>query len=165
MSLEEVKYCIRCGTPLESLPRAGKLRPTCPACDWTYFPDPKVAVAVLVEQDGKVLLARRVMNPQRGNWTLPGGFLDAGEDPQAAAARECLEETGLVVEVGDLLALVPGQEHAPGANFVLVYRARITDGELAAGDDADRVAFFEREHLPTLAFRATRQILQLDQQI
>ena len=61
--------------------------------------------------------------------------------------------------------LGPGQEHAHGANFVLVYRARITDGELAAGDDADRVAFFEREHLPTLAFRATRQILQLDQQI
>jgi ADP-ribose pyrophosphatase YjhB (NUDIX family) len=158
---EEVNYCIRCGTALEILPRAGNLRPTCPACDWIYFPDPKVAVAVLVEQNDKVLLARRVMNPQRGRWTLPGGFLDAGEDPQAAAARECREETGLEVAVGDLLALVPGQEHARGADFVLIYRARITGGELAAGDDADRVAFFERAHLPPLAFRATRMALQL----
>jgi 8-oxo-dGTP diphosphatase len=160
MSLEEVKFCVRCGTPLELLPRAGKERPTCPACNWIYFPDPKVAVAVLIEQDNKVLLARRVMNPQRGSWTLPGGFLDAGEDPQAAAARECLEETNLVVEVGELLALIPGQEHTRGADFVLVYQARITGGELAAGDDADRVAFFARDNFPPLAFKATRQILQ-----
>jgi len=54
-----------------------------------------VAVAVLIERDGKVLLVRRANTPQKGMWTLPAGFVDAGEDPAQAAERECLEETGL----------------------------------------------------------------------
>ena len=59
----------------------GKLRPSCPACRWIYFSDPKVAVALLVVDQGRVLLARRANDPFRGDWTLPGGFVDAGEDP------------------------------------------------------------------------------------
>ena len=55
----EVKYCQRCGTPMTWLERFGRPRPVCPQCDWTYFPDPKVAVAALVEREGQVLLVRR----------------------------------------------------------------------------------------------------------
>lgn len=143
--------------------RIGKVRPVCPACDWTYFPDPKVAVGVYVEQDEKVLLVRRVMEPARGQWTLPGGFLDAGEDPEEAAARECLEETGLQVAITGLWDVFPGQEHERGAHLVIIYRGRVITGDLAAGDDADRAAFFGRDDLPPLAFRATRRVLKVDE--
>ncbi len=156
----EVKYCPRCGNALISAHRAGRARPVCPSCDWIYFPDPKVAAAVLVEQDEKVLLVRRIMQPYQGFWTLPAGFVDAGEDPARAAERECLEETGLIVQVIGIFDIVSGQEHPAGAHIVIVYHASIVEGELTAGDDADGVGFFDRNNLPPLGFQATKQILE-----
>lgn len=140
----------------------GAERPECPACGWIYFEDPKVAAAVLVEQAGRVLLTRRVNEPHRGEWSLPAGFINAHEDPQRAAERECLEETGLLVRVTELLQLIPGQEHERGADILILYRAEILGGELLAGDDADEVGFFSREALPPLAFRATRIALGVE---
>ena len=159
VTLEGINYCIRCGTALKMEERIGALRPTCPNCDWIYFPDPKVAVSTLVKRDEEVLLVRRSMTPQQGRWTLPGGFLDAGEDPARAAERECLEETGLLVRVTGLLEIISGQEHPRGAHLIIIYRAEIVAGDLEAGDDADRVGFFPLTELPPLAFRATRQVL------
>ena len=140
----------------------GAERPECPACGWIYFEDPKVAAAVLVEQAGRVLLTRRVNEPHRGEWSLPAGFINAHEDPQRAAERECQEETGLLVQVTELLQLIPGQEHERGADILILYRAEVIGGELLAGDDADEVGFFPRETLPPLAFRATRIALGVE---
>lgn len=155
----EVKYCPRCGAEVIRAERFGKLRAACPQCQWIHFADPKVAAAVLVEQDGRVLLVRRVNEPFRGLWTLPAGFVDAGEDPAEAAARECLEETGLSVRITGVLDVVPGREHPRGADFVVVYAAEVRGGELHPADDADAAGWFERGALPPLAFRATRRVL------
>ena len=154
--LAEVRFCVRCGTALTRRELFGEERPACPACHWVFFADPKVAAGVLVEVERRVLLVRRVNEPGRGMWSFPAGFMDAGEDPAEAAARECLEETGLQVEVLGLLDVIGGREHERGADIVIVYRARVCGGGLAAGDDADQVAFFEYTALPPLAFRATR---------
>lgn len=156
---EEINYCLRCGTALVRADRYGHVRPVCPACDWVYFSDPKVAVAVLVERDRKVLLVRRSINPRRGLWTLPAGYVDAGEDPVLAARRECLEETGLQVEITELLTVLYGQEHPRGAHIILFYLGEIMSGELQAGDDVDRAEFFSRDNLPPLAFSTTQQVL------
>jgi ADP-ribose pyrophosphatase YjhB (NUDIX family) len=118
---------------------------------------------VLVEADGRVLLVRRVNEPGRGMWSFPAGFIDANEDPARAAERECLEETGLVVQATALLDLVSGREHPRGADIVLVYTARVVGGSLNPGDDADLAQFFPREALPPLAFRATRVALGLEE--
>ena len=118
-----------------------------------------MAAAVLVEHEGKVLLVRRVNVPEQGKWTLPAGFVDGPEDPRDTAGRECLEETGLRVEVGDLLDLIAGLEHPRGASIIIVYRARIVGGQLRAGDDAGEAAFFGPDELPPLAFEATRRVL------
>jgi 8-oxo-dGTP diphosphatase len=155
----EIKFCPRCGTAVESAEHFGKIRPTCPHCGWIHFADPKVAAAALVEQDGRVLLVRRVNEPFRGLWTLPAGFVDAGEDPAQAAVRECMEETGLQVHVLQVLDVVAGREHERGADFVIVYRAQVVGGVLVPGDDADSVGWFERDRLPSLAFSATRKVL------
>jgi 8-oxo-dGTP diphosphatase len=157
---EEVRHCIRCGSALISELRVGRMRPTCPNCGWIYFPDPKVAVAVMVEKDARVLLARRANKPKIGFWTLPAGFVDAGEDPARAAERECLEETGLRVKVKDLLDVLSGQEHPRGAHILIVYRAEILGGKLSPGDDVDQVGFFLPGELPPLAFATTDQILR-----
>ncbi len=157
---EWLRFCPACGTPIAWRRAYGRLRPVCPACGRVHFFDPKVAAAVLVEDRGQVLLVRRATEPFQGAWTLPAGFVDAGEDPRAAAERECLEETGLQVRVTCLLDVVAGQEHARGASIVIVYQAAVLGGKLEARDDAEAVAFFAPQELPELGFEATRRVLE-----
>ena len=159
MANTEFNYCPRCGTLVNQEERFGKLRPVCPQCGWIHFVDPKVAAAVLIEQDGRVLLVRRANEPFRGLWTFPAGFINGGEDPAEAAARECLEETGLSVRVTGVLDIISGREHARGADFIIVYQASVMSGELKPDDDADAAEWFERENLPQLAFHATQLVL------
>jgi len=159
MRNDEIKYCPRCATPVTSQLRYGRDRAVCPSCGWIHFADPKVAAGVLLEDDGRVLLVRRVNEPFRGLWSLPAGFINADEDPALAAARECEEETGLSVEVVGIIDIRFGREHPGGADFIIFYRARISGGTLRAGDDADETAWFPKSNLPPLAFESTKFIL------
>lgn len=160
---DAVRFCIQCGAPLERHFLFGQERPVCPACGWIFFADPKVAAGVVVEDEqGAVLLVRRINEPGRGLWSFPAGFIDADENPARAAERECLEETGLVVEATGLLELIAGREHPRGADIILAYTARVVGGTLQPGDDADLAQFFPRDALPPLAFRATRVALGLE---
>ena len=74
-----IKFCPLCGHETETKDKYGKSRPVCPNCGWIHFADPKVAAAVLIQKDGRVLLVRRVNEPFRGLWTLPAGFLENAE--------------------------------------------------------------------------------------
>jgi len=160
MIVSEINYCPQCGTKLEQQERFGKLRPVCAMCGWVYFPDPRVAAAALVQRDNRILLVRRIYEPGRGLWTLPAGFVDAGEDPAFAAQRECLEETGLQVKITGLLDVIFGLEHPRGAHILIAYRAEIVGGEMKPNDDADGVGFFALDELPPLAFTTTKKILK-----
>ena len=160
MANAEYKHCPRCANQLSLEERFGKVRPVCTDCGWIHFVDPKVAAAVLVVQDGRILLVRRTNEPFRGLWTLPAGFVNGGEDPAEAAQRECLEETGLSVRVTRVYDIVSGREHLRGADFVIVYQAEFISGEMKADDDADAVEWFDKDHLPPLAFLATQKVLQ-----
>jgi 8-oxo-dGTP diphosphatase len=102
-----------------------------------------------------------MFDPQKGHWTLPSGFVDAGEDPKRAAQRECLEETGLVIRDLHLLDAIYSQEHPRGASILILYRAEVQSGELIAGDDANQAAYFHIRNLPPLAFASTQQILDI----
>ena len=159
-SVPSIKYCTQCGQPVELQSAFGKPRPVCAGCGHIHFVDPKVAAAALVIEDKQVLLVRRTNEPLRGCWTLPAGFVDAGEDPAQAAIRECGEETGLAIGIVGLLDVIAGREHPAGADIVIVYQAEAIAGELKPGDDADRAKFFPSDQLPPLAFEATRQALK-----
>ena len=154
-----VKFCPRCGTEVTHEHKFGEVRAVCPKCKWIHFLDPKVAAAVLVEQDDRVLLVRRANEPFRGLWTLPAGFINGGEDPAEAAARECMEETGLRVFVTRVLDVIAGKEHERGADFIIVYHAEVISGDLIPADDADAAEWFARDNLPPLAFTATQKVL------
>lgn len=160
MTDSDFNFCPRCGALMTKVEKFGRIRPVCSQCGWIYFEDPKVAAAALVIQAGRVLLVRRVNEPFRGLWTLPAGFVNSGEDPAIAAARECLEETGLTVRALRVFDIVPGREHPRGADFVIIYLVELIGGVLRADDDADAVEWFDSDHLPPLAFRATRKALQ-----
>lgn len=117
-------------------------------------------MAVLIESENQVLLVRRANDPQRGLWTLPAGFVDAGEDPVQAGERECFEETGLRVRITKLIDVLSGIEHPRGAHIVIAYQGEIINGSMQPGDDVDQVSFFQREELPDLAFKTTAIILK-----
>jgi 8-oxo-dGTP pyrophosphatase MutT (NUDIX family) len=132
----------------------------CDRCAWRWYANPKPAAAVLVERvlaDGEpaLLLLLRAMEPGRGAWDLPAGYLDPGESFEIAARREAREEAGIDVE----LVSLSGVYHSPAANAVTaVYRARPSD------DRAEVVLDFESsshewvrrsevgEWLPRMAF-------------
>ena len=158
--LEAIRYCVRCGTLLERRWVYGAERPVCPACGYTHFLDPKVAVAVVVEQDGRVLLILRKGDPEAGKWSVPAGFMDAGEDPRRAAEREAMEETGLQVRATTLWEVYPRSEPQEGADLLLAFRAEVIGGALQPGDDAADARFFARDEIPEpIAFGAARAIL------
>lgn len=152
-------FCPLCGARLELRHRTGDLRPVCPACDHTVYFDPKVAVVVFIEQADHLLLIRRGNEPLKGLWALPAGFVDAGEDPQAAARREALEETGLTVHIDRLLDVFHTPDDGGLADIVIAYAAHIVDGTPIAADDADAVGWFARDHIPPLAFLPSKQLV------
>ncbi len=160
MNQRTIRYCPFCGTPLQNHNSSLEEQTRCMQCGRVYFADPKVAVAVFIQKHGKILLTRRINNPLSGFWSLPAGFMNANEDPQEAAIRECLEETGLMVGITSLLGIFSGREHPRGADLVLVYRGKILGGNLYAGDDADHAAFFNFKELPPLAFKTTARIIE-----
>ncbi len=138
----------------------GRVRPVCPACGYIHFIDPKVAVGVVVEDAGRILLIRRANPPEQGHWSFPAGFVDGGEDPARAAEREALEETGLAVRAVQLLDVVSRAAPNEGADILIVYRARVVAGMLAPGDDAAEARYFGPAEIPDdLAFPSTRKII------
>ncbi|NDJ75061.1 MAG: NUDIX hydrolase [Chloroflexi bacterium] len=154
-----VNFCQVCGHALTDRMAHGKQRRVCPDCGFIHFQDPKVAAVVFIEQDNRVLLVRRAINPERGKWTLPAGYVDYGENPRAAAIREAWEETGLEVEITRLI----GVESDPGtfgASIMIVYAARVVNGDAQAGDDADAIRWLAAtDPLPELAFHTTQNLV------
>jgi ADP-ribose pyrophosphatase YjhB (NUDIX family) len=152
-------FCPICAARLELKTQMGELHQSCPVCGWVHFEDPKVACAALLIEQDRVLLVQRTMEPFRGLWSLPAGFVNAFERPEDAVIRETLEETGLTVTVDRLFTVLTGREHPRGSDILMVYLVTRSGGTLVAGDDAGEVGWFPLDALPPLAFESTKSIL------
>lgn len=153
-------FCPRCGSPLKLAESYGRIRPVCAACGHTVFFDPKVAVVAFVVQNDRVLMVKRSNDPGKGGWALPAGFVDYDEDPQRAAEREALEETGLEVKVDRLIDVLHRPDADGLADIVIAYSAQVVGGTLAANDDADDAAWFAADSLPPLALETTKKLIK-----
>lgn len=116
------------------------------------FPDrPVVGVGGVVVQGGRALIVKRAHEPRKGEWSLPGGLVELGETLIDAARREIKEETGLDVDVGEVVEVFDRVHHLDGRvryHFVIVdYLCHPTGGTLRAGDDAEQVAWVTAEEL------------------
>ena len=155
--LKQFRYCPQCGARLGSV-GASPLR--CSSCRWTFYPHPELAVNVVVLWEGKIILVRRGIEPFKGSWALPGGFVTYGEEPTVAAVREVREETGLEVAIEALVTVTLVRDDPRALLLVPAYFGRVTGGTLRAGDDAAEVRAFPVGELPPIRPAYHRQ--QLD---
>ncbi len=156
-----MNFCPQCGGRLVEKLVDKRKRLVCEACGFIFYINPKVAAGVLVEDDGRVVLVRRGVAPRVGYWGLPSGFAEYDETIEETAIRECREETGLEVELDDLLGVYSFTSDVHGRGVLIIYSAHVVGGELKAGDDALEVRFFAPDELPEeIAFRSHYQALR-----
>jgi len=130
-----------------------------------YPETPLVGVGAIIIENGRVVLVKRGHAPLQGKWSIPGGVLEVGETLCKATVREALEETGLVVEPGELLGVfervIPDEQGKMRYHYVLIdFLCRRVDGQLTAGDDAEEVRWFRKEELAALELaRETEEVI------
>jgi ADP-ribose pyrophosphatase YjhB (NUDIX family) len=154
---DTLNHCTVCGGPLELGPVTGedRHRLVCGSCGHIAYVNPRlVATTLPVTGAGEVILIRRGFEPGRGLWAQPGGFLEVDETVTEGAVRETLEETGLVVQPGEIVGLYARLE---AAVIVLVYEARVVGGAGRTGPEALEIRAFAPEAIPwdEIAFRTT----------
>jgi ADP-ribose pyrophosphatase YjhB (NUDIX family) len=151
-----MKYCSECGAPVElRVPPGDNLpRYVCGACGAIHYQNPRLVVGCVPEYEGRILLCRRAIEPRRGYWTIPAGFMENGETLQQAAARESREEALAPVQIGSLLAVV----HVLHARQVHVFfRARLPRAEYGVGAESLEVELLAPADIPwkQIAFPST----------
>ncbi|OGO49795.1 MAG: hypothetical protein A2148_07385 [Chloroflexi bacterium RBG_16_68_14] len=162
----EPRFCHQCGGAVRQqyVAEERRERLVCQACGLIHYRNPRIVAAALPERDGgdgqrRVLLMRRALEPRRGYWTPPGGFVELGESTEEAALREGEEEVGLPLELTGLLGVY--SRTAVGV-VVVVYRARALGEEPRLGWEALEARWFTAEAIPwdDLAFESTVRALR-----
>lgn len=154
-------FCMQCGAGMaEAVPPGDdRLRLICPACGYIAYINPKVVAGSLPVVDGKVLLLRRGIEPRRGMWTYPGGFLEMGETLEECAVREAHEELGITVGGLRLLGIFSRRQ---AGVVTVVYLSDLLDGEPRTSPEALASAYFGPDEIPwaELAFPTTVSALE-----
>jgi ADP-ribose pyrophosphatase YjhB (NUDIX family) len=156
-----MKFCTQCGAPLQLRVPPDDLRPrhVCEACGTIHYQNPKLVVGCVPEHEERILLCRRAIEPRRGYWTVPAGFMENGETLQQAAARESQEEALAEVTVGSLLTVV----HVLHAHQVHVFfRASLPEARYGVGAESLEVRLFAPADIPwaDIAFPSTDYTLR-----
>lgn len=150
-----VAYCSVCGKPTAQEVPAGDnlMRDVCTACGEIHYDNPRILAGTLPVHDGRILLCERAIEPRTGYWTLPCGFLEAGESAEEGAARETMEEAGAIVTIERLFTAFS----LPHVNQVyLLYLSTLETDALDPGPESLDARFFQPNEIPwaRIAFRA-----------
>lgn len=154
------RFCLWCGAPLAEREVDGHRLPACASCDFVLWPDPKLATAVVIATADGIVLGRRAIDPGRGLWCLPGGYVNDDEHPEQAAVRECREELEADVVVTGTVGIYHVRRAQRPHLVVIGYRGRLAAGEhAAAGHEMAEVGVFPPRELPPLAFNSHRELM------
>ena len=142
-----MNFCSNCSHAVTSKIPAGDYLPryVCESCSTIHYENPRIIAGCIPEWEGRILLCRRAIEPQRGLWTVPAGFMENGEAVQDAAAREAQEEALADVEIGSLVSIVnvirSHQVH-------IIFRARLRNTNFGVGAESLEVALYDEADIP-----------------
>ena len=132
----------------------------------TEYKNPALTVDTIIIDEDKVLLIKRLNEPYKNHWAIPGGFVEYGEKVETAAVREAKEETGLDVELTELVGVYSDPERDPRGHTVTVaYKARITGGILQSDSDAKDAKFIKTSQLENMNLAFDHKIILQDAKI
>ena len=137
----------------------GKKRLFCSACGWVNYENPLPSSAAFVRNDnGEILLVKRGVDPGKGEWALPSGFIEVGETPAKACVRELKEETGLDGHIQRLLGVYSQKSSMYKSVIIIAYLVQ-ANGALEPGSDSVSAEYFAPDRLPPIAFPSHEEIL------
>jgi 8-oxo-dGTP diphosphatase len=159
--MEAKTHCHFCGEALTRRLIEGRDRLYCRSCARPIYENPIPATCmVVVNAADQVLLVKRSVAPKKGEWCLPGGFIELGEPPEAGALRELTEETGLQGTIDTLLGVRTTPSMQYGSVLMVGYLITETRGQPVAGDDASQVRWFSiDDDMPPIAFDSHQRFL------
>lgn len=155
-------YCPCCAGELIKKKLDHQIRSVCSKCGFVFYRNSKPCVAAIVIRGGKVLLTRRGIQPYQGDWDLPGGFLEYGENPKVGLKRELREELGLACKREEFFEAFVDRYGKSGEFTLSLYYVVTPTGRIKkASDDVSEYAFFALDDLPrNIAFPSVRRILK-----
>lgn len=142
-------YCPQCGTTLREQKRGKRERRACSSCDFVHYKNPTVGVAIILVEQGKLLLIKRRSSSKGGMWCIPCGHVEWDEEIRSCARREMREETGFDVVLGPVFD-AHSNFHDRGRQTVGVwFLSKVCGGALDPGSDAEEARFFPLDDLPS----------------
>jgi len=157
----DIDFCARCGTATEQRVPAddNRARAVCPSCGHVHYINPLNVVGTLPVWEDKVLLCRRNIEPRKGLWTLPAGFMEMHETTEEGALRETIEEAGARIEMQGIYSIL---NVVPAGQVHFFYRARLLDTQFDPGPETIEAKLFDERDIPwdELAFRTVKMTLE-----
>ncbi|MBF0119741.1 MAG: NUDIX hydrolase [Desulfobacterales bacterium] len=160
--MKKKDFCNFCGNKFIEKFLEGKKRLFCETCNDPLYENPVPATCtVLIDEEERVLLVKRNVEPKKGYWCLPGGFMEIGEMPEQGALRELEEETGLDGQIELLLGVTADNSERYGTVLMLGYLVKKYSGALSPSDDASEAVYFSEGDLPEIAFSSHQKMIRL----
>ena len=157
-----LEYCSNCGNENERNHIDGNIRFHCVICKTIHYENPKPTATLICPKGNSILLGRRAFNPGKGEWGLPGGFMELNETLEEAAQRELKEETNLDGEMVQILGTCSHYGSIFGDILLVGLVIKINDwNDMKEGDDIYNLQFFDINKLPNLAFDCHQKIVSL----
>ena len=139
-------------------------RSVCDTCGYIEYENPKIVAGSVVRHEGQYLLCRRAIEPRKGYWTLPAGYMELSETPQEGAMREAREEANADLAIGELLAVYSVKRLS---QIQLIFRATLKSPEFSAGEESLEVELFDWGDIPweEIAFPTVHWALHHDRKV
>ena len=156
-------YCPFCGNNTKMITKIinGEKRRVCPECGFIQYKNPLPSVAVVGVKNNQLLLIKRGIEPYKGTWAIPSGFIEEYETPEQAALRELKEETGLRGEIKNLVGVFREKSKMYGSVLIIVYEVNLKEGIPVSGDDAEEVRFYTIDSLPEIKVKSFAEAVNI----
>ena len=154
-------FCPLCAHGLLRTVVGARERLYCPVCSWVHYLNPLPAtIAYTLNNNNELLVVKRAHEPAINEWSLPGGFLEAGEDPHEGCLRELMEETSLKGEIDCLIGIYNLEVKHYGSVLVVAYKVRVSDDMIAINHELHDGGFFSLHRMPEIRIPLHIQIMR-----